>query len=570
MKLFSKLFWSFFGVYLVFALTFFIFAYHNVSSSYLDTSLHYLKEFGNIIKPQIVGYIENDDYESLKKYSRELTTEIRITYINEEGTVLSDSDADNETLDNHGSRPEIITARNEGSGFAWRYSNTVNRKMLYFADSVIINNEKTGFLRLSYYDYQIEELQESLSQEMTRYLVIGLLVSLVLTYIISRSFTIPIRKLAHVTRRLAEGDFSTRLNPGSHDEIYDLSVSFNSMADKIQLLIDQMFEQKESLRNIIDNINELLWVIDTRSEKITLANRAFTSFLKIDDATDKYYWQIFRNIEINQIIKDAINDHQAVLKEITLNNRVFHMSVYIPQSNGNIIVLMHEITVVRELEKVKRDFVINASHELRTPLASIKGYTELLKSSILPENESILQAIERNNLRLTSIVNDILSLASLEDISSLDLELTNISLILDNACVLFKARLKENGLKLEQNYEPAIYAIVDIFRFEQMVNNLIDNAIKYTLSGKITLSLFIQDDQLVFECSDTGIGIPENLLSRIFERFYVVDKSRSRKSGGTGLGLSIVKHIVQLHNGEISVRSILEAGTSFRISIPLK
>ncbi|MCF7913128.1 MAG: HAMP domain-containing protein [Candidatus Cloacimonetes bacterium] len=569
MKLFGKLFWSFLSIFLVFAIAFFVFTYRNVNSSYRDTSLHYLQEFENIIKPQVMEFVINDNYEGLDTYSRQLAAGIRISYIDISGNVLADSDRDKETLENHADRPEIIAARENGSGFSWRYSVSVNHKMLYYADLIRIGAEPAGFLRLSFYDYQIEELQRSLSRDLTIYLFIGFIVSLIITYILSRSFINPIKKLALATRKLADGDFSSRLHPGSRDEIYDLSVSFNTMTDKIQLLINQISTQKESLRSIIDNINELLWVVDTNTEKITLANKAFARFLEIEDPTGKHYWQIFRNIELNQIIKDAITSKKTARKEITLQEHIFHLSIYFPQDNGSIIILLHDITPVRQLEKVKRDFVINASHELRTPLASIKGYTELLKTSIQPENEKILQAIERNNLRLTFIVNDILSLASLEDISSLDLELTNISQILDNSCTLFQTRLSDKNLTLTKNYQPDIYASVDSFRFEQLVNNLVDNAIKYTSQGEITLSLSTRNNQLLFECSDTGIGISENLLTRIFERFFVVDKSRSRKSGGTGLGLSIVKHIVQLHNGNISVNSNIDGGTTFKISIPL-
>lgn len=570
MKLFTKLFWSFLSVFFIFALIFFIFTYKNVNSNYLDASRHYLAEYENIIKSNILEYITLGDYEALDRYVNELKAKIRITYIDLEGNVRADSDKDKETLENHVNRPEVIAALENGSGFAWRFSTSVNHKMLYFADRIMIDNKPVGFLRLSFYDYQIDELQKSLSQDMTKYLLLGLIISLILTYFISRSFIKPIEKMAIATRKLAAGDFSSRLNPSSRDEIYDLSVSFNTMTDKIELLVHEISAQKESLRSIIDNINELLWVINTSTEKITLANKAFSRFLDIEDPTNKHYWEIFRNIEINQIIKDAINTHQASIKEVTIKGHICHMSIYFPQDNGSIIILLHDITPIRQLEKVKRDFVINASHELRTPLASIKGYTELLRGSLSEENENILQAIERNNQRLTFIVNDILSLASLEDISSLDKELANVSALLDNSCNIFQRRLEAKKLKIKKNYNPDVYALIDIYRFEQMVNNLIDNAVKYTTQGQITLSLSVENNQLIFECTDTGLGIPENYFSRIFERFFVVDKSRSRKSGGTGLGLSIVKHIVQLHNGDISVKSVVNSGTSFRISIPLE
>ncbi|MCF7859094.1 MAG: HAMP domain-containing protein [Candidatus Cloacimonetes bacterium] len=570
MKLFSKLFWSFLTVFLLFAIIFYIFTYKNVNSNYLDASRHYLEEYGNIIQAGIISFVHSGDYEGLDRYIHGLNTQIRITYIDLDGKVRADSDKDKKTLENHADRPEIISAWENGTGFAWRFSTSVNHKMLYFAERIMVEDVTAGFLRLSFYDYQIEELQKSLSQDMTKYLIIGVMISLILTYFISRSFIKPIQMLASATKKLSAGDFSVRLNPSSKDELYDLSLSFNIMTDKIDKLVQEISAQKESLRNIIDNINELLWVIDTHTEKITMANKAFSRFLGIEDPTNKHFWEIFRNMEINQLIKDAISDRKAVIKEVNIREHICHMSIYFHQENGSMIILLHDISPLRQLEKVKRDFVINASHELRTPLASIKGYTELLKRNVSPENENILEAIERNNQRLTFIVNDILSLASLEDISSLDREKANVSTLLDNAANIFKTRLEAKNLKLKKNYLPNVYALIDIFRFEQIVNNLIDNALKYTSQGSITLSLVIENKNLVFECKDTGIGIPENSLSRIFERFFVINKSHSRKSGGTGLGLSIVKHVVQLYGGEISVKSVLNSGSSFKISIPLE
>jgi len=231
--------------------------------------------------------------------------------------------------------------------------------------------------------------------------------------------------------------------------------------------------------------------------------------------------------------------------------------------------MLHDITPFKELEKMKRDFVTNASHELRTPVAAIKGYTEILKEGVAPEYQNLLEIIEKNLTRLTFLVNDILSLASLEEITQLDREETDVTQLLNNTCLLFQPKMDEKGLTLERVYDENIIAYIDPFRFEQLVNNLIDNAIKYTQSGKIVLTMKKENRNLIFECCDTGIGIPEAALNRLFERFFVVDKSRSRKSGGTGLGLSIVKHIAQLHQGTISVKSKPGEGSCFHVELPL-
>jgi two-component system phosphate regulon sensor histidine kinase PhoR len=249
-------------------------------------------------------------------------------------------------------------------------------------------------------------------------------------------------------------------------------------------------------------------------------------------------------------------------------NHDFILSANYLWETNSLIFLLSDVTPFRQLEQVKRDIVANASHELRTPLVSIKGYTELLAERITGEDKKIVQILERNINRLSSLVNDILVLSHLEKTADLDLGLTNVSQILDNVCLLYKLRLKEKSLVLHKNYEPGIIAQIDAFRFEQLVNNLLDNAIKYTLEGSITLSLSRCENELVFECCDTGVGIPENLIPRVFERFYTVDKSRSRKLGGTGLGLSIVKHIVNLHQGKISLNSDFGKGSCFKVTLP--
>lgn len=568
MKLFPKLFWSFLSIFLIFAIAILIFTYGNVNRNYLDTSLHYLTEYHKLIEPMILDHYKSEDMESLDHYSKTLDAGIRITFIDLDGKVLADSDKDIRFLGNHKTRPEVISAGDSGSGFSWRYSSSVRHKMLYYAEKLSVNDVPVGYLRISFYDYQIDNLQENLLNDLTLLVLIGILLSLVITYVLSRNFIKPIQKLALATKKVADGDFSIRIVPESYDEIYSLSASFNTMTSKVQKLIEEINMQTQALRNIIDNINELLWAIDAKTEKITIANHAFDSFLETDNPAGKYYWQVIRHLKINETIKQVLNDKKSTQQEINLFNHDFSLSVNYLEESGLIIFLMHDITPLRKLEKVKKDFVTNASHELRTPIASIKGYSELLRESISDDNRSILNIIERNVSRLSFLVNDILSLASLENISKVDLEKTNVSQLLDNCCLLFKPKLAEKEIVIEKHYKEKVYADVDPFRFEQVINNLIDNAIKYTQAGKITLSAHIEGARLIFECCDTGIGISEEDQERLFERFFVTDKSRSRKSGGTGLGLSIVKHIINLHKGEISVNSKLGFGSCFHISIP--
>jgi two-component system phosphate regulon sensor histidine kinase PhoR len=232
--------------------------------------------------------------------------------------------------------------------------------------------------------------------------------------------------------------------------------------------------------------------------------------------------------------------------------------------------MLHDITHIKKLGQVKKDFVTNVSHELRTPLTAIKGYVETLETEIGPEQKGYVDIIKRNIERLINIVTDLLTLSQVEEKSvALEIEEVDVRTLAEYAFKIFEPRAREKNLSMELRAEPHLPRLKgDPFRLEQLLINLIDNAVKYTERGTITISLRPQNNNVIFEVQDTGTGISQEHLDRIFERFYVVDKSRSRKMGGTGLGLSIVKHIVQLHNGQIQVESSPGKGTKFTVILP--
>jgi len=242
-----------------------------------------------------------------------------------------------------------------------------------------------------------------------------------------------------------------------------------------------------------------------------------------------------------------------------------------PLKGGEEIVsIFHDMTEMKDIEKIKRDFVINVSHELRTPLTAIKGYTETLRKEVdTGPAKKYLEIVERNTNRLINIVNDLLLFSSLEEKPTLELEEIELSGFLGNVIKIFDQKLKDKRLPLAVDVKENIPTIkADAFKLEQMLVNLLDNAIKYTDHGEIAISASVRENRVQIQVRDTGIGIPKENIPRVFERFYVVDKSRSRKSGGTGLGLSIVKHIVLLHKGTINIESTLGSGTSVTVTLP--
>jgi two-component system phosphate regulon sensor histidine kinase PhoR len=259
------------------------------------------------------------------------------------------------------------------------------------------------------------------------------------------------------------------------------------------------------------------------------------------------------------------------VEEMTLENRIFMCTVTPLEGGEQIVFIFHDITEIKNIERIKKDFVVNVSHELRTPLAAIKGYAETLREEADAEpNKKYVEIIERNTERLINIVNDLLLLSSLEEKTALELDDIDLGGFLENVTKIFDQRLKDKELSLVINVKENLPPIkADLFKLEQLLINLLDNAAKYTDRGGITVSLDVHEKRVRLQVRDTGIGIPKEDILRVFERFYVVDKSRSRKSGGTGLGLSIVKHIVLLHHGAINIESALGQGTTVTVTLPI-
>jgi two-component system phosphate regulon sensor histidine kinase PhoR len=277
-----------------------------------------------------------------------------------------------------------------------------------------------------------------------------------------------------------------------------------------------------------------------------------------------------RNPQLPELLKRAGIEKRNFVEELPLGDRIFMCSVTPLEGGEGVVSVFHDITEIKNIEKIKKDFVINVSHELRTPLAAIKGYAETLREGADAEpSKKYVEIIERNTDRLINIVNDLLLLSSLEEKAFLELEDIDLKDFLEDVIKIFDQRLKDKELSLVMDVNENLPTIkADLFKLEQMLINLLDNAVKYTDRGEITVSLDVQDKKVRIRVTDTGIGIPKEDIPRIFERFYVVDKSRSRKYGGTGLGLSIVKHIVLLHHGTIDIESDLGKGTKVTVTIP--
>ncbi|HUJ68364.1 MAG TPA: ATP-binding protein [Syntrophorhabdales bacterium] len=506
---------------------------------------------------------------SVRRLGKELRT--RITVIDTSGTVLADSDENPRVMENHRNRPEVREALEGNVGSSTRFSSTTSQEAVYVAIPLGEEGKSKGVLRVSLF-VRDSRFPPGLTGRMVR---IGLLLSflaLIGAYLISRSISRPILDLTAASERLAAGDFDTRVFLRRNDEFRTLADTFNSMSREIKTAFEGLNRQRAELKSIIDSLKEGLIVINKRGEIVYYNESLKTIIGKESIAEGELYWEALGQPQFMELVEKARNGKLNPLEEVEIGGKEFLCSATGVRAQDEIVLVLHDITSMKELERIKRDLVSSVSHELRTPLTSIKGFAETLEEEVDEKNRHYVEIIRRNTDRLINIVRDLLLLSQMEE-AGVEIEVEEVDLrkLAENTVRIFDGQLKEKGLALALDIESGLPEIsADPFKIEQMLINLLDNAIKYTDRGEVGLAVRREDRKVVIEVRDTGIGIPRGKLTRIFERFYVVDKSRSRKTGGTGLGLSIVKHIVLLHGGEISVDSEPGQGSTFRVKLPLQ
>ena len=570
---FVKIFAGYLLVVIVILAITFPLTFRAIRQHHIDTSTDNLKNLCLTLKMKVSPLIENNQIKRLDALINELGKQIntRLTIITPEGVVLADSEKNTALMESHENRIEIIQAIKSGVGTSLRYSASVKEEMLYVAVPIEKNGNVHGVIRASLFLNEINILLNNLKLNIIMIAMIIVVILLVGAFLFSRSISKPLIELASASSNVAKGDFNTKVSLKSNNEIKELADSFNYMTDQINTLFTQLSYQKEELNSIISSINEGLCVID-KNGAISISNESFRKTFQNDAVKGKLYWEVIRNTRFDELIKKVRNEQKSIIDEIEFNNQIFLCSATLCSNTEDIVVTLYDITTIKNLEKTKKDFVSNVSHELRTPLTAIKGFVETLQETNSDDkNKHYLNIISRHTNRVIRIVNDLLLLSKLEGTSgNLELEKVNLKNLMESILKIFEQGLKEKNLALKFNVSNSLPIInADPFKLEQVFINLIDNAIKYTERGEIAISLNYNNEAVTIEIQDTGICIPREHLSRIFERFYVVDSSRSRKLGGTGLGLSIVKHIVLLHNGKIDVKNIPGVGTNFVVSLPV-
>lgn len=569
---FVKIFSGYVLIVLIFSSLVIMLSSGIIREFYLHALISSLKNFGLAVETMLTPYVKEGRYEELNTIIKDLgrRTQTRITLIDPAGTVIIDSERDPALMENHRNRPEIQEALTGRIGSSSRYSTTVKEPMVYAAIPLKQEEAIIGIARLSRFTDDIYPLLADVQRNVWKMAGVALVLSLALALVFSRSLTKPIRDLQEAVQRVASGDFDVKVFIKDHDDAIELADNFNAMTDQIKSLFNELSRQKDSLNNIIASVQEGLAVLDS-SGKIVRSNESFQRVARNPRVEGKFYWEVIREARFSELVREVITEKRSMSREIELGNRIFLSSAALLEGRGEAVIMLHDITELKNVEKVKKDFVVNVSHELRTPLTAIKGFAETLEDEVGEGSKQYVDVIKRNADRLMYIVQDLLTLSELEEKGyQLTVEDVDLREVIDHVIRIFNDKMQEKHLDLTTRIDAQLPTIkADSFRLEQLFINLLDNAVKYTEKGAIILALQRRDDRVEVTVEDTGIGIPSEHLPRIFERFYVVDKSRSKKAGGTGLGLSIVKHIVLLHWGTIRVESIFGMGTKFIVSLPI-
>lgn len=573
---------------------------------YIQESIIDLEARARLIKSNVADCLQDDKALELRKFSKIAgrDSHTRITVIDVEGVVLADSNEEPESMDNHKSRPEIVAAFTGEVGSAIRHSATLGESMLYVAIPVFQNGQfienlsgellgKT-VLRVS---IPLNAIDKTLAVIRWK-IVVGSLVIVIfaglITLLVSRNVSKPLEEMTRNAESFAKGDFSQRmittLRKSASLEVATLGTAMDNMAALLDEKIQAIETHRNQLETVFSSMVESVIAVD-RNERVISVNEAAATLLGVDrkQAQGKIVQEIVRNVSLQQQISYILRTEESLEDEVVLQDetgdRYLQTSV-VTLSNGNnesvgVLVVLNDVTKLRRLESIRRDFVANVSHELRTPITSIRGYVETLLDGALEsreDSERFLKIVLKQSGRLSAIIDDLLSLSRIEQ-ESKEGEISKVKgplcMVLESAVQTCQLKADQEGVNIDLMCADSLQLTMNETLLEQAMVNLMVNAIKYSNhGGQVTIQADIvsekaSGDEVRIDVVDQGIGIANEHLPRLFERFYRSDKARSRELGGNGLGLAIVKHIVQAHDGRVEVASEEGYGTTFSLFLPV-
>ncbi|XXM71015.1 two-component system histidine kinase PnpS [Lysinibacillus sphaericus] len=508
--------------------------------------------------------------------------DVRISILDDSGKVIHDTESADPLLEDQ--QKQMIKRIGENWDVKTKHKKLVyagKEYRFYWYPLRKADGSKEGLLIMSTEVDALEKGTEQIWVVLAVSLGLALILIIILGSRITVRYTKPVESATKVAMELAKGNFRARTYEDRMDETSMLSSSINILARNLQEMITSQEMQHDRLTTLVENMGSAMLLIDHRGY-VVLTNRTFREFFNLNESQLRKvrYHEVIHHQQVNKLVEEIFMTEDRVRRQILLPHKIErrHYEVYgapiIGQNDEwkGIVVVFHDITELKNLEQMRKDFVANVSHELKTPITSIKGFSETLLDGAMNDKEalkSFLEIILTESDRLQTLIQDLLELSKIEKHGfELSLDKQEISGLVGEVLPILKDRAEKKNITIHSRFDSPGTAEVDSYRMKQVFINLISNAIVYTPNGgDVTISITEDIENVHVSVSDNGIGISEEELPRIFERFYRVDKARSRNSGGTGLGLAIVKHIIEAHEGKIEVESRLNKGTTFKVTL---
>jgi two-component system phosphate regulon sensor histidine kinase PhoR len=514
--------------------------------------------------------IQNDRQHSLQQMAQEEAqiTQTRATVVAHDGTVLADSEADPKTMENHAGRPEVSAALKGGNGLDTRLSKTVGAEFLYVA---VPSGDRVA--RLAYPLATLRSHFGEIHGTLLRATAVALLFAMVLAAVVAQLIASRLRRIVGFAERVAAGDLSARIDEHSGDEIAQVGMALDRTARRLEENFAAVRESRSELEALLNSMTDGVIAVSPEM-RVRWANQAITGIVRQPVRMGAPVTELVRHPDFLTTLRSALKTKK---RESTIANSLSGRGSFSitaePLPDGGVVSVLHDISEIERVEKTRRDFIANVSHELRTPLTSIRGYAETLLDSedvVNGNARDFLQVIRRNAERMSRLTEDLLVLARVESgEEKLDLRPYSARVLVTEAATSMQANVKAADMELELAPVPDCSVIADSYAVHQVFANLVSNALRYAQSGKrVVIGANEKGSTVEFFVQDFGPGIASEHLPRIFERFYRIDKARSRETGGTGLGLAIVKHIVLNHGGKVYVESTVGHGCTFFFALP--
>lgn len=503
-------------------------------------------------------------------------TGARITIIAPDGKVLGDSDALSARMDNHAGRPEIQQAMLYGKGSSIRHSDTIGHDLLYTALRVDGGEALRGFVRLAVPLKEVGEAVRHVRIKIVLFVALVLLATAGASAVQTGRVRRLVREVAAFSRSIAKGGHEKRLMLEGLGEFDDIARNLNAMAAELGAVLEKHQEEKERLNAVLKSIPDALVIADSKGD-IVLSSAASRELFGAETLSGRPVSEVVRSPGFFEAMDSARErlapvEHEVVLElpeEKYFSLRVYPL-FYEAEEPPHFVAVFHDITEHRKLDAVRKDFVANVSHELKTPVSAIKGFADTLLDGALDDRENarrFVLIIKSNVERMASLIEDLMIISKIElGVTRVEKAAVDLEEVMGQVAATLRDRAASKGLYLRTDISPGMREVkADRVRLMQILTNLADNAIKFTDRGGVTLGAEEEKDRKMIFVKDTGVGIPARHLSRLGERFYRVDPSRSRELGGTGLGLAILKHLVRAHGWRMKIESTVGRGTAVRI-----